>query len=309
MAPLWVKKYRFLGPVLVAITLTAWPAGAARGQADETSPLISLTFGGGAVIDYVAAIQRAAGKMNIVVAPEANEVRMPPVTLHGVTPAAALDLLDGRSHRQRDRSVKLAVRHMPTYEMQERQTYQVLALVSGRATGSRAHVWTVADLLENGIGAEAVLSAVEMALEVVGSGTEPDVRFHEDTGLLIARGDEGQMEAIDEVVDRLGQTVQERRQDAVEQLQERLKRAEAERDDVIARLAETDAATKQALHEAATFQREMERLEVRIAELGRIVEGKEHELAASRVELRQLRSALESERKRPSVPERERPDD
>ena len=102
----------------------------------------------------------------------------------------------------------LDVTHVPAFSPEERPTYQVQARSSGRATlgvpARATKVWTVSSLLGGDLTSRKLLSAVETALEVVGSEPKPDVRFHEDTGLLIARGNEPQIVAIADVIEQLG---------------------------------------------------------------------------------------------------------
>lgn len=288
--------------------LTASAALAVGGQADDAPHLISLRFPGGTAVAYINAIRKAAGDLNVVVASEAGEIRMPPVSLNRVTPAAAVDLLNDRSHREHDRRVELEVRVMPTYDVAEQPTYQIMAHVSGRPTAIGAHVWTIAQILTKDITAEGVLSAVEMALEIAGSGTKPDIRFHEDTQLIIARGDQAQLEAIEEVIVRLNDAREESRRTALQDMKAHLAEVDAARAEAFERLAGADAAAQQASEETRAFQREMERLEVRVEELHRIVERKEHELAKARSEIRALETALQAAKNRSGIFS-ERPDD
>ncbi len=298
MKPLWTMTSPWVRALVIPIMLTtAPPAAAIEGPQDEPLALISLEFSGGSAMDYVASIRRAAGETNIVVAPEASEIPMPPVTLTQVTVAGAIDLLDGRGHERPSRTVTLLVRHMPMYDPAERQTYQVLARVVGRAAASPTQVWTVSNLLTNGITSEAVLAAVEMALEVVGSKTEMDIRFHEDTGLLIAHGDQEQLEVINEVLKRLNESVL-------------LSHLDAKRGEALARLGAAETSQRQAQALVATLQQKVEALEWRVADLQRIVESKESQLAAVTTELGETRMRLELEKERAQRElQRERPND
>ena len=288
--------------------LTASAALAVGGQADAPH-LISLKFPGGTAVAYINAIRKAAGELNVVVAHEAGEIRMPPVSLNRVTPAAALDLLDDRSHREHDRRVELKVRVMPTYDVAEQPTYQIMAHVSGRPRTIGAHVWTIAEILTDDITAEGVLSAVEMALEIVGSDTKLDIRFHEDTRLIIARGDQAQLEAIEEVIVRLNDAREESGRSALQEMTARLAEVDTARADAFNRVAEAEALALRPSEEAGAFRREMERLEVRSDELQRMVDRKDHELARARSDIRALESALDAAKKRSGIFERERPDD
>ncbi len=202
-----MRPLLWIAPVLLlATTLTA------QDTARERSLLIDVTFKGGTAAEYVTVVRRAADAgFNIMVAPEATEVRMPPVTLLQVSPASAVKLLEGRTLDRPGRLIRLSLESIHPRITGERQTFQLHAVVGAATRVAAAHVWTVQSLLDNDYSSEAVLSAVEMALDVLGSATKLDVRFHEDTGLLIATGDEGQIETIDEVIDRLRDAVGERK--------------------------------------------------------------------------------------------------
>lgn len=236
--------------------------------ATAEEPLIDVQFPGGTAAKYVAAIRKAAGNVNVLVAPETREVELPPVTLSNVSVAAALNLLDGKEHATANRIVRLKVHVMPTYSQAERTTFQVRADIrQNRERVPGAYVWSVSTLLENGISSRALLSAVEMALDVIGSDTQLDVRFHEDTGLLIAMGDIGQMETIDGVLDQLQQGV-------------------------------NDLRAGKDLEAADGLRQQIMRLEILNAELSRMLEMRNHELDETRQELRAIERELERERAR-----------
>ncbi len=279
--------------VLAALTaagLVGPAAPAAQGGPDDDAPrLISVKFQGGSAAQFIAAIRRVAGELNVVVAPEASEITIPAMTLNGVTPPAALNLVDGTTHQSRGgRSVKLTVKHMRVYSPHERPTYQVVAHVMGPTASTSAGVWTLAGVLESGIGSEAVLSAIQLALEVLGSGIPADVRFHEETALLIARGDTDQLQTIHEVLDRLHDALDAKHNMAA---------LDTERRRVIEALSTAESQRNQAQEELRVFHRETERMEVRIAELQRMLDGKERELAATTARLRDLAIQLEHQRK------------
>ncbi len=275
------------GCSIAAVCLTA--ASGAPEQ-EQAAALLSLRFPGGTALEYAAAVRRAAGDLNVVIAPEAEEVQMPPVELTRVTAAAALDLLDGRTHTADERRVELHVRPGHVYDPLERATYQVIAEVAGRPPRSRAHVcvWTMSRLLESDVPSTGVLAAVEMALDVVGSKTKMDVRFHEDTGLLIATGDEAQLKAIDQVVGRLNDSVAERLDNPTRKLQAALEACAARCNDADARLAEAEQARKSALDNAMALQMEIQRVEMRAREFERMLDMRQRELDRVTSELRKL---------------------
>lgn len=268
--------YRLAGVLFLASVLLA--SARTAGQAQSRDALIDVRFPGGTAAQYIATIRKAAGDINIIVASEAARVSMPPVTLRNVSVRVALNLLDGKVNESPEHVVRLKMASLPTYAPNEQPSYEVRAEVHrNRQRVPGAYVWTISALLDNDIPSTAVLSAVEMALEVVGSETTLDVRFHEDTGLLIAMGDLGQMETIAGVLGQLQETVHQRREMA------HLTAA-------VGRVAELEAALKKANDEINEFPAEHFRLEMLNAELRRMLERRELELAEAR---QQLRTAAE----------------
>jgi hypothetical protein len=296
MRPLTNRMFRFAGVLLLISLLAASDRSA--GQVNQGVRLISLNFPGGTAVEYVAAIRKAAGAINVVIAPEAKEIQIPAVSVKQVTVAAALDLLDDRSRELHGRRVKLEVLQMPVYDTTEKQTYQVRAHISGRHTAQAASVWTVTVLLDHDISSHAVLSAVETALEVVGSTNKPDVRFHEDTALLIASGDHDQLEAIEQVLDRLHEAVGGRRDDDKRQVEMRLQAVDRDRQHARQKMAESMAEAKQRREENIALTQDIARLEMVTTELRRMLEAKDRELTAAMADVRALQVELQRERSR-----------
>jgi hypothetical protein len=296
MRPLTKNVFRYAGILLLVSLLAASDRSA--GQDGGDAKLISLNFPGGTVLAYVNAVRKAAGDINVVVAPEAGEVRMPAVTVKEVTVAAAMDLIDGQSVDMPGRRIQLGVEHMPVYDTRERQTYQVLAKVSGRPTVRATHVWTLSQLVDNDIPSAAVLSAVETAIEVVASSTRPDVRFHEDTALLIASGDHDQLEAIEHVLDSLNEAVANRRGDEMRQVEMQLQEIDQDRQHARDRLRQAMAEAQQTREKIEAYVEDTARLEMVTTELRRMLEMKDRELTAALAEVRKLQLELQQERSR-----------
>ena len=226
----------------------------AAGDQQPAVPLIDLSFPGGSALDYVAALRKAASEANVVVDPEAAGITMPPVALKRVTVPAALDLLNGKQRSaEGGMAIQLLVRHVETHDPEERPTYQVMAQAAGRlgrpAPERAAHVWTVSSLLAGDLTSRKLLSAVELALDVVGPDTKPDVRFHEDTGLLIASGAEAQIKAIDSVIDQLGESAKQQRNEAMHKLQDEVVETRKRVEQQINELVSTNARLSDKLKE------------------------------------------------------------
>jgi hypothetical protein len=112
-------------------------------------------------------------------------------------------------------------------------------------------VLSVADLMTSGLGSDAVLSAIEMALEVDGGHEHVDVRFHKETGILVGRGGNEQLDVLSQVVARLRES----------QGLAGLKAAAAERDQVRAKLDEMSRVNDGLQQQVAQLQMRLRELE------------------------------------------------
>ena len=253
--------------IFIVLLLSLVAANDTTAQA-PANVLIDVRFPGGTATQYIEAIRKAAGDINVLVALDAAKVKMPPVTLSNVSVAAALNLLDGKEQHTPNQIVRVKVDVMPRHSALERETFQVRVDVRrDRERVPGAYVWSVSSLLDHDISNQALLSAVEMALDVIDSDTKLDVRFHEETGLLIAMGDLGQMETIAGVLEQLRNGVDDRRAEA------------------------TQTAT-------AGLPQEFMRLEILTTELNRMLEIRNKELTDAREQLRALEHQLMTERAR-----------
>ncbi len=195
--------------VLTVLGLLASATASPEGSPFEDGPtLINVEFSGGSAAEFIRMLQRVAGdELNVISAPEVAEVTIPELVLRRVSPSSAVLLLDGRTMERPGRVVRLDVSSLPRVSG-ERPTFQVNAQVRTSTRGEIANVWTIRGLIDSGFSSDSVLSAIETALDALGSATKLDVRFHEDTGLLIAMGDEGQRGTIDMVVERLRDSIE-----------------------------------------------------------------------------------------------------
>jgi hypothetical protein len=233
----WVALAVFV-PAVVAQTepeASSEPADAQAGTGE--TPLADLKFSGGLVGDYVKAVRKAFPGANILVDAEVERLPMPEVELTSVGLRSALQLLEFQSQQDSRGSIVVDVRCLA--ERRAKPVYRILARVKGYRPQDRSQAWTVADLLAADMKPEDVLSAVETAMELLSEdGFKPaQIRFHEATGLLVARGHEEQIAAIDEIVDRLRETLALRReaesphwQAELEHAQQRLMQAQHELD-------------------------------------------------------------------------------
>lgn len=221
--------------VVIALAVIAWALagmqmearGQSRGGQSEGLVLVNVDFAGGNALEYIEALRAAGGDVNIVVdSPQAVAgVPMAAVKLASVNLNAALDLLKNRDGQSPDgRNVMLVVR-IREPDRAERKghfgnpLYQVSCEFYGSANDDSVEeisgVWTVADLLASQMESSDMLTAIETALDLFSDGAKPpEMRFHEPTGLLIARGEVEQLEVIDNIIEELRHTIALRRKAA-----------------------------------------------------------------------------------------------
>ncbi len=291
-----MKRTSLLACLAALIVLVGGGSTFGANASNDEEELISVKFAGGTVADYVKALVKEAGTINVVVAPEAAEVPMPPVTLTKVTVSAAIDLVDGRSASPPGRRINLDVRHMPQYAEAALPTYQISA---ERYQTGKPSVWTIANLLRGDIfAADDVLAALETALDIIESTGEPIIRFHKETGLLIARGDTSQLDTIHQVLEQLEQSQILMSQRPMQELMDKYTNAEGGLIRANTRLVNVTAELDSARDEARQIRVELEAQTARLAETERMLQQRDRELADVTAFLRQTQAALERERRR-----------
>lgn len=179
--------------------ITAQPAAAQQGSVFQDATF-DLAFPGGTVTQYVEAINKAAGGSRIVVRPSAASLEAPPVRLTGVNVGHAAAVLDGLTELQGETMSRIYIRDVGGVFIIGASSEDDRRLVG-------THVWSIQHLIgSEALPADDVLAAVETALAVFPDPA--DVRFHVETGILIARAPEDQLEAIDRVLDAIEQSVE-----------------------------------------------------------------------------------------------------
>lgn len=210
-----MKKHMLIA---VCICGLAWTGIAASQDAEssksqaprEQSTLekpITLEFGGGTASQYVEAVRKASGDVNIVTMADLSDLSMPPVKLKSVAAYSALHLLEFIPREQPGRRVEVSVR--PDGGIIAISSKVVLM---DRQDARESLVISVVDLLDAKIKSADLLTAIEAALDMLkGQYEAAQIRFHESTGLIIARGHSEQMAAIQRVVDELREQIARKR--------------------------------------------------------------------------------------------------
>jgi len=195
---------------LVAQASSPQPTRASTFQSE--SPSITLSFPGGSVAKYVAAIRKdlnARGEeTNIILKDDVDMVTLPAMDLTNVTLESALQILHHHEQHDGNEVVRLDLDMVrgggaPIFVL----SAQHIGPRRGSQSEEMVHVWNVSQLLANNIKADDMLTAIETALSLVRSIDEAaEIRFHEATGLVIARGTGEQVSTMDQVIEQLKDT-------------------------------------------------------------------------------------------------------
>lgn len=208
---------RLCFPAIAATVL----AQAAEADEDGLASKITLDFPGGTAAEYERLVRERAGNtVNIVSFTDLSRFHMPPVQLKGVSGHEALGMIQHTTRRDESGQVW-------GLQMEWGEAIVIKPVFQGRSDASMAYsrIWSI-EALTTQIPAEDILSAVEVALAMIDSSAQ--VRYHEDSGLLIARGTDEQLSAIDDVLDALKDTYHARRDAAARQSDASQKQASLE---------------------------------------------------------------------------------
>jgi len=283
---------------ILALVVTAAVATPAHAESQEGDAVLSLSFEGGSVADYLTALRAERPTLNIVAFGNLGAIPMPAVELFQVHPHQAVDLLDHHGGIVEDEQLGIQVRHRPDEHGADLWTVQARRMgriaEPPRPAPVRSAIWQVGPILESGMAADDLISAIEAALDL-GRAGECKVAFHAETGLLMARGAAEDLGVIDDAVDALEDAPSPAKQQ-IEKLRSELEQSRVSQSNTAAALSRTKAevdeqrvrvAEQEARLEAA--RRENAHLRDRITE---VLEQLQVEIA-TRTQLQQQLASIE----------------
>lgn len=202
--------------LIVLGTLVPWSPSVFGGEKPPTSNptanpdidalLIDLDFPGGTLGAFLDALRAVSGELNILGnSPEAmTEVKLPPIRLRSVPVDPALRVIEG-DYRIDDHSMhEIRIDVIDRVDNYGDKIYRIRHERRGRHGDPQVKVWSVADLIQAGMSAEDVLTAVESAVGLVAKkDTDSKIRFHESTSLMLATGSLDEVSAIGQVIAQL----------------------------------------------------------------------------------------------------------
>ena len=201
-----LTRIRFIPALTVAIaSLAAFPASTLA-QQPANDGTVSFSFPGGTAAEFIEALRKADPSANIVVLGALDDIRMHDVQLKAVDVLSALSVLNELPQEQGDIIAKVRVNDVRSNQ-DVPAVYTVTADVRRRGAMpgmQQTTVISMADLLNDNLKAEDALRSIEVALTMLENETHlAKIQFHQETGLLIARGDPEQIESIRQVITQL----------------------------------------------------------------------------------------------------------
>ena len=259
-------------------------------QQPAAGSALSLDFGGGSAAEYINAIRKASPNANIVVLGDLARISMAAVQLKNVDVLSALSVLDQLPSEQGTFVAKIHVNNVRSSQDMP-DVYTVAAEVHDRRGVPGAMQTTVismADLLGENLKSQDALTAIQTSLELIGdTGAPAQIKFHEETGLLICRGSPEQIESIEQVIRQLREragTLEVRAQNAMAEQRQ----ANASRE-AVAQIAQAKEQIDALTRQVAEWRTKAELLEHTIEEHQRLVAKLDTELREAQAERNELK--------------------
>ena len=160
--------------------------------------ITELRFRGGTVREYVEALKEAGAEGRVVITGDDRDVPMQPVTLRNVTLESAVELLDDIADSAAERLTRIGVSH-------NNGLYRVHVETNTRTSKPQrtSRVWSLRHITSQGLGDDTLLAAIEAGAETLDDTSQPTLRYHEPTALLIANGTADALGLIDAIIDGL----------------------------------------------------------------------------------------------------------
>ncbi len=196
-------------------TLTAERITINTQDQDISDTVFSLKFSGGNAAEYIQTIQHQVPQANIVIMPDVDKIQIPPLKLTSVNLDTALSLLNDQIGE--DNNYRYSIESYDARTDRISNPVFVVRTVKKRIGGfgnqSReitSKVWAVDPLLKV-LSSDDILAAIDVALPLsVDEKPDVEIRFHKETGLLIARGGEQELRMIDQLLSQLYDTAANR---------------------------------------------------------------------------------------------------
>lgn len=264
------------------------PASTTRPEPASTPrdvELIDIEFAGGSLAAFVDALRAAGDKgaevTNFVLREGAGDISIPAVKFRRVTAESALravcsrDLVNVNALSAGGSQIIVLEAVLPTAAQEsdrrraeaEARRDRIIAAQSGTSVDrtpipgpSVVRIYSVKEVVTGDVPLLEVMDVVKTALAVQGEEPQPELLFHEDSGVLIVRGTEGQHVVVNELLKTLERDAERARmladreasmaqvtQQRLRGMQAEIEQAQVELDLKRAQMVELEAVAKEGL--------------------------------------------------------------
>lgn len=192
-------------------------------------PVVSLTFRGGTLREFVEALREAGDDINIVIPGTADDVPMPRMVLTKTSVESALrsaGVITGGDFKLRVETLR-GHESRPVYavdvETRRRRSANEAKPAGVQSGPKMVNVFSLAFLTSAAanedasltVDADTVLTAVETGLMVGGGDSAPTMKFHADSGLLFVEGTIQEMNLVQSIISNLESDLRRKRSAAM----------------------------------------------------------------------------------------------
>ncbi len=165
---------------------------------------VSIDFPGGSLADYVDLLHKSCPELNVVVNSDAADLAIQPIELRNVRPESTIAILERLYPQQLDVS-----------GLGGEFSVVVIGCVDSDSAGFRTEIVSIRGLLEgpHGIPLDQIMAVIESALslDAAGADMKPIIRVHKETGMLMLKASERDLDTVAAVIEQLRSSAHEAR--------------------------------------------------------------------------------------------------
>jgi hypothetical protein len=184
-------KMKIRPTMALALILGSLPLSLPAADTNETAKKFDMSFPGGPPAALVRALEKASDtQVNAIIAPGVAELALPKMELRSVDVKAVFD------------AANILLRPQAAGQWVAVGNSSVWILLSAQSPSSRTQVHYVGQLL-NKFKIDDITTAIQTAWQMGDKKVNAELKYHQDTQLLIALGTSGQLETMEAVIKQL----------------------------------------------------------------------------------------------------------
>ena len=188
------------------------PQRASNASAATALATFDLKFPGGGPTDLVKAIEAATGKpLNVIISKQDEDIELPPLKMTGVNVEQLFQALEPMSVKTviaysggGSSAMTTSYGFRTTGDPTENSIWYFH--VTRPASVSSAKIcrfWSLAPYLERGFTVDDITTAIQTGWKMAKDSSPPELNYHKETKLLMAFGDQDELQTISTVLQTL----------------------------------------------------------------------------------------------------------